>query len=506
MNATYYVTTSIPYVNARPHVGFALELVQADALARWRRLQGAETFFLTGADENALKNVQAAAREGLTPRELCDRNSAVFQDLLRALGIEADHFIRTSDEAHFRGASKFWGACRKGDIYRKRYQGLYCVGCEDFCLEKDLEEGCCPTHRTRPEVVEEENYFFRLSAYQETLEKLILSGKLRVFPEARRNEALGFIRQGLQDFSISRIRERSGGWGIPTPGDPSQVVYVWFDALTNYLTGLGYGSDEGLFERFWLHNARRVHVIGKNVLKFHAIYWPAMLLSAGLPLPETIWAHGFLTVNGEKISKSLGNAVDPFPLVKRYGRDAVRYYLLRAIPSGADGDFSEARLREVYSADLANGLGNLVRRVEALCERAGYRQEFNRSGQDGQDERGLKITNYKLQIANWEGAVARRFIAVSAEALEGFRFHEALRAIWGQVRALNREIEEARPWDLLKQDDGTRLNGLLTRWVTGIRSIAWGLTPFLPETAQKIQKAFSGDRIAPGEPLFPRLS
>ncbi|MBI2951162.1 methionine--tRNA ligase, partial [bacterium] len=250
MNATYYVTTSIPYVNARPHVGFALELVQADALARWHRLLGEEVFFLTGADENALKNVQAAAREGLTPRELCDRNAAVFQDLLRALDISADRFIRTSGEAHFRGASKFWGACRKGDIYRRRYRGLYCVGCEDFYLEKDLEEGRCPTHLTGPEIVEEENYFFRLSAYQERLEELIASGRLRVAPETRRNEALGFIRQGLQDFSISRVRERSGGWGIPTPGDPSQVIYVWFDALTNYLTGLGYGSDEGLFERF----------------------------------------------------------------------------------------------------------------------------------------------------------------------------------------------------------------------------------------------------------------
>ncbi len=498
MNATSYVTTSIPYVNARPHVGFALELVQADVLARWRRLRGEETFFLTGADENALKNVQAAAREGLTPREFCDRNAAVFQDLLAALGISADRFIRTSGEDHFRGVSKLWGVCRKGDIYRQRYQGLYCVGCEDFYLEKDLEEGCCPEHRTRPEVVEEENYFFRLSAYQEALEDLILSQKLRIFPETRRNEALGFIRQGLRDFSISRPRERSGGWGIPTPGDPSQVIYVWFDALTNYLTGLGYGSDEGLFERFWLHNPRRTHVIGKNVLKFHAVYWPAMLLSAGLPLPETVWAHGFLTVDGEKISKSLGNGVDPSPLVERYGRDAVRYYLLRAIPPGEDGDFSEARLREVYNADLANGLGNLVRRVETLCERAGYRQDI----QDETCSTGLGTRPYG---SVWRGGIHRCVLEGVAEALEGFRFHDALRAIQGQVRALNREIEEARPWDLLKQDDGTRLNGLLARWVAGIRSLAWGLTPFLPDTAAEVLSRFSRPQIVQGEALFPRL-
>ncbi|OGG51437.1 MAG: hypothetical protein A3F84_26680 [Candidatus Handelsmanbacteria bacterium RIFCSPLOWO2_12_FULL_64_10] len=499
MNATYYVTTSIPYVNARPHVGFALELVQADALARWHRLLGEEVFFLTGADENALKNVQAAAREGLTPRELCDRNAAVFQDLLRALDISADRFIRTSGEAHFRGASKFWGACRKGDIYRRRYRGLYCVGCEDFYIEKDLEEGRCPTHLTRPEIVEEENYFFRLSAYQERLEELILSERLRIAPETRRNEALGFIRQGLQDFSISRVRERSGGWGIPVPGDPSQVIYVWFDALTNYLTGLGYGSDEGLFERFWLTNPRKAHVIGKDVLKFHAVYWPAMLLSAGLPLPETVWAHGFLTVDGQKISKSLSNAVDPFYLVERYGRDAVRYYLLRAIPSGADGDFSEARLREVYSADLANGLGNLVRRVETLCERAGYRKEKS-------ERERRRVGEWEKNLSPFPPFSLSPFSHSGRGWEEGFRFHDALRAIWGQVRVLNQEIEEARPWDLLKQGSGTRLDDLLTRWVAGVRSIAWGLTPFLPETAQEIEEAFSGERIAPREPLFPRLN
>lgn len=478
MNATYYITTAIPYVNARPHVGFGLELVQADVIARWRRLQGEEVFFLTGTDENALTNVRTAAREGITPRDLCERNSAVYQQLVRALNVSADRFIRTSGESHFRGASQFWRACRKEDIYRRHYRGLYCVGCEDFYPEEALEGGRCPTHRAEPEIVEEENYFFRLSAYQEALEDLIVSGRLRVVPETRRNEALGFIRQGLHDFSISRIRERSGGWGIPVPGDPSQVLYVWFDALTNYLTGPGYGTDEEGFRRFWLDNPHRAHVIGKNVLKFHAVYWPALLLSAGLPLPETIFVHGFLTVDGQKLSKSLGNGVDPFPLVERYGADAVRYYLLRAVPSGGDSDFSERRLREVYDADLANGLGNLVRRVEALCERAGYRQE----------------TPEEI-----------RSTAIYRREVEAFRFHDALRTIWDRVRTLNRAIEAARPWDLLKQDGGTVLKGLLKGWTADLRSIGHALTPFLPGTGEEIVSLFSRAQAVQGETLFPRL-
>lgn len=475
---TSYVSTSIPYVNARPHIGFALELVQADAVARWRRLVGDNTFFLSGTDENALKNVQAAAREGLTPRQLCDRNAVVFQDLIEALNISTDGFIRSSGQAHFRGASRFWTACRKEDIVLKQYRGLYCVGCEDFYLERDLADGQCPVHGIEPETVEEKNYFFRLSAYQKPLEGLIESGKIRILPETRRNEALGFIRQGLQDFSISRIRERSGGWGVPVPGDPSQVLYVWFDALTNYLTGLGYGSDGENFERYWRGSPNRVHVIGKDILKFHAVYWPALLLSAGLPPPRTIFVHGHLTVEGRKIGKSLGNAVDPFPLIERYGADALRYYLLRAVPPGADGDISEARLREVYTADLANGLGNLVRRLETLCERADY---------------GVR---HPYPPALPEGVV---------EAVSNFRFHKALRILWDRVRGLNRAIESTRPWDLLKQGKKSDLKAHLSAWTATIRAVAHGLTPFLPETADKVQARFSSRRMTRSDPLFPRL-
>lgn len=476
---TSYVSTSIPYVNARPHLGFALELVQADAIARWRRLLGDDAFFLTGTDENAFKNVQAAASEGLTPRQLCDRNAAVFRNLAEALDISHDRFIRSSDDAHVLGASRFWSSCRQEDIFLSQYRGLYCVGCEDFYLQRDLSDGRCPVHGVVPQSVEETNHFFRLSSYQKALEDLIVSGKLRIYPETRRNEALGFIRQGLYDFSISRNRERSGGWGVPVPGDPAQVVYVWFEALTNYLTGLGYGSDGEDFKRFWQESSSIVHVIGKDILKFHAVYWPAMLLSAGLPLPGAIFVHGHLTVEGRKIGKSLGNAVDPFPLIRRYGTDAVRYYLLRAVRSGEDGDVSEARLREVYNTDLANGLGNLVRRLESLCERCGF------------------------------GGTAAPDLRVPPDvrdALDRFDFAGALKAVYGLVDDLNREIDAVRPWELLKRQRAGKLGQHLSAWVGSVRAISWALRPFLPRTAERIETGFSKVEIKKGQPLFPRLT
>ncbi len=474
-----YVSTSIPYVNARPHVGFALELVQADVIARWRRLQGDDAFLLTGTDENAFKNVQAAANEGLTPRQLCDRNAAVFQELAGALDISHSRFIRSTCDVHFRGASRFWLACRKEDIVLKQYRGLYCVGCEDFYLKRDLTDGRCPVHGVELEPVEETNYFFRLSAYQKVLETLIASGKLRILPETRRNEALGFIRRGLRDFSISRNRERSGGWGVPVPGDATQVMYVWFDALTNYLSGPGYGSNAASFERFWKNCPDRIHVIGKDILKFHAIYWPALLLSAGLPLPGTLFVHGHLTVEGRKIGKSHGNAVDPFPLIRQYGSDALRYYLLRAVRSGEDGDVSEARLRDLYNTELANGLGNLVRRLESLCERSGHGPVETRDTRIPPD--------------------------VSA-ALDRFDFAGALRAIWVRIGKLNREIDAARPWELLKKQKSERLNEHLSAWIGSVLGISRGLRPFLPGTACRIETGFSKSRIQKSQPLFPRLA
>jgi len=478
MTATF-VSTSIPYVNAPPHVGFALELVQADVIARRRRQRGEDVFFLSGTDENALKNVQVAEELGITPAQLCDRNAPRFGELIRALHISTDGFIRTSSDQHHLGVQKLWQACRPEDFARRSYDGLYCTGCEDFYLERDLLDGKCPIHGSSPDRVSEENHFFSLPAYQEQLEDELSSGALRVVPEGRRNEALAFVRQGLRDLSVSREGTRGGGWGVPVPDDPDQTVYVWFDALANYLTGLGYGGDEGGVQRYWLESQDRVHVIGKDILRFHAVYWPAFLASAGLPLPTNIAVHGFLTVDGEKISKSRANAVDPFPIIQRYGPDALRYYLLRSVRPGEDGDFSEQRLRETYTAHLANGLGNLVRRVEALCDRAGCG-----GGEAPPTEAPVE----------------------AADALDQYQFSRALELIWERVAALNRDLEQHRPWDLLRDGDRPQVSQLLDGWVDQLRAIGKGLEPLLPETSRKIADSLSRERISPGEALFPRLA
>lgn len=479
MPDTAFVSTAIPYVNAKPHIGFALELIQADAYARYMRLTGHDMFFLTGTDENSLKNVRAAQEQGITTRELCDRNSEAYRALLNVLDISASYFIRTSvDPLHVRGSQVLWQRCRPDDIYKKRYSGLYCVGCEDFYTEKDVPEGVCPEHLTPLERVEEENYFFRLSAYQDRLLDLLESGRLRVVPGARLNEMLSFIRGGLQDFSISRSRERAGDWGIPVPGDPSQVMYVWYDALANYVTALDLAGEGPLFEKYWQNCSNKTHVIGKGINRFHTIYWPAMLMSAGLSVPERVFVHGYITINGQKISKSLGNVIDPVVQVETYGVDAVRYYLLRAVSPYEDGDFSETRFREVYNADLANNLGNLARRIETIAVKA----EYTAPAMDGAPE---PPSGFR-------------------EAMAEFRFNDALAALWSLATAMNGRIEEVKPWELQKQGRNADLRIFLDEMVAGIRCIAHWLSPFLPQTAEKLGRTFRS-RVERGEPLFPRL-
>ncbi|MDX9971962.1 MAG: methionine--tRNA ligase [FCB group bacterium] len=479
MSETAFVSTAIPYVNAKPHIGFGFELIQTDAYARYLRLTGRDTFFLTGTDENSLKNVRAAQEQGITTEELCERNSETYRELLGVLDISADYFIRTSvDPLHLKGAQALWSRCKPEDIYKRHYSGLYCVGCEDFYTEKDVPDGICPDHKTPLERVEEENYFFRLSAYQDQILDLLESGRLRVIPNSKRNEMLSFVKGGLQDFSISRSRERAGNWGIPVPGDPGQVMYVWYDALANYVTALQLADEGPLLEKYWTGSHKKTHVIGKGVNRFHTVYWPAMLLSAGLPVPEQVFVHGYITINGQKISKSLGNVIDPVSQVEQYGVDAVRYYLLRAVSPYEDGDFSETRFKEVYNADLANNLGNLARRIETLAVKAGYAAP--------PEETPSAPAGFR-------------------EAMDDFRFNDALATLWSLATVMNGRIEEVKPWELAKQGRDAELKVFLDEMVLGVRVIAHWLQPFLPGTAAKLTALFKEGPVERGEPLFPRL-
>ena len=480
-----FISTAIPYVNAKPHIGFALELAQADVYARWRREQGDEVFFLTGTDENSLKNVQAAEKEGITTKELVERNAKVFEDLTEKLNISNDDFIRTSvEERHIEGAKKLWQACEK-DIYKKKYKGLYCVGCEEFKREVDLKEGRCPEHPDKElEEVEEENYFFKLSNYQEKIKKL-LEGELEVIPENKKNEMLSFVKSGLEDFSISRSKERAKEWGVSVPGDESQIMYVWYDALSNYITALGYAEEGEKFKKFW-QEGERIHFIGKGINRFHTIYWPAMLLSAGVEVPNKVFVHGYITVEGQKISKSLGNVVDPFELVEKYGstsspqagREAVRFYLLREIPTYEDGDFSVEKFEARYNGDLANGLGNFASRVLKLYSLA---EEPKLSGDYGE---------LGKNIAEIEEIVGIR--------MEEFRINEALAEIWKLIAIGDKYINDKKPWE-------TKDENVISSAVLLLESVAKLLKAFLPETAEKILKQIE-EKKAITEPLFPRIN
>jgi methionyl-tRNA synthetase len=474
---TTFITTAIPYVNARPHVGFAMELVLADVQARYRRLRGCDVRFLTGTDENSLKNVQAAQAEGVSTRVLVDRNARAFRSLRESLELSFDDFIRTSaDPRHRAGVEKLWQACAaRGGIYKRAYQGLYCVGCEQFYAESDLVDGLCPEHRTRPELVNEENYFFRLSRYQSEIEELLSSGRLRVIPKGYRNEVLALVRSGLEDFSISRSSERARGWGIPVPGDPDQVMYVWFDALGNYITALDYATEGDLYRRYWTQNPNIIHVIGKGITRFHAVYWPAMLLCAGIAVPSTIAVHGYVTVEGQKIGKSLGNAIDPDHVVGAYGADVIRYFLCRHIRSGRDGDFSAAAVSRARDSELADQLGNLLRRTINMIERY----------HDG-----------RVPAAD-RGAAPFETLAVDVkarveQAFDDFRLDDALAAAWSLVEAANKYVVEQAPWTLAKRrpdaDAQAQLAATLYTLAELLRLAAAFLAPFMPRATMEIRR------------------
>jgi methionyl-tRNA synthetase len=473
MATSTYVTTTIPYVNARPHIGFAFELVQADIIARYHRLVDGDVRLQTGTDENALKNVKAAAAAGVPTAEFVAGHAAAFRALAGALDIGADRFIRTTESAHCRGVARFWQRLRREDLYLQDYSGRYCVACEDFLAAPATR---CPVHDAPLAAVAERNYFFRLSRYQPDLEALVASGRLEIVPAQRRREVLAFVRAGLRDISISRPSARAAGWGITVPGDDGQTVYVWLDALVNYLSGQGFGGGAGPCP-YWRAGTRKIHVIGKDVWKFHAVYWPAFLLSAGLPLPDTIVVHGFLTVDGEKISKTAGNAADPSACITRYGADAVRYYLARALPPFQDADFSTARLAATYKTDLAGGLGNLLCRLTALCARADY------GAFDG-DPLPPAPDGYH-------------------DALRSYRFDRALAVLWAEIAGINQEIQAQRPWEDLRENRPVAVRPDLTRWLHRLSAIGYWLHPFLPATAAQVQQALRGNPIAAAAPLFP---
>ena len=453
-----YLTTAIAYVNGDPHLGYALELVQADVLARHRRLRGHDVRFLSGTDDNALKSVAAAEAAGLPVADWVAAKGDRFAELLGPLQLSYDDFIRTSmDPRHRPGVEALWRACAAaGDLYLREYDGLYCAGCEAFV------DGPCDEHAEPPERVSERNWFFRLSRHRDALLELLESGRLRVEPEHRRNEALALVRSGLEDFSVSRPAERARGWGIPVPGDASQVIYVWFDALGNYLT-----ADPAR----WRASHERLHVIGKGILRFHAVYWPAILRSAGEPLPTAIFVHDYLTVEGRKLSKSLGGGAGPAAVAARYGTDALRWWFLRDVPRAGDADFRDEQLA-ARAAELAGGLGNLVNRAIAL---------------------GTPVPAEPL-------AAAAALAAEIDDALARFDFRAATDAVWRAVAEGNRHVEATRPWEL-GGDERAAVVGALH---ATCRAIAAELGPFLPAAAIRIGGALETRDRGLGRALFPQ--
>ena len=446
---TFYITTPIYYVNDVPHIGTAYCTVCSDIIAKWHRLKGEDVRFLTGLDENSIKTYKAAEKIGRKTRkgiqEYTDDMAKKWKNVWKKLRIEYDGFVRTTEPAHKKVVLDFFNKVnKKGDIYKGKYKGLYCEGCEAFVTEKELVSGLCPLHKTKPKELEEENYFFKLSKYQDRVLEHIEKDKDFIKPESKRQEVISFIKSGVKDVSISRP---DYGWGINLSIDKKQVFWVWFDALLNYISGA---------EGRWPAD---LHIIGKDILRFHAVIWPAMLLSAGYKLPKTIFAHGFLTINGQKISKSLGNAIEPVHLVEKYGLDAIRYFLAREVPFGQDGDFSEQVLKERHNNELANKLGNLVSRVSALAEKYGIEKCENNL------LHRLKLHEIKKLIENYE-------------------LDKALNEIFAFIDICNEFVQEKKPWE-------TGDRKVLYELADSIKAIAILLWPFIPETSEKIAEQFS---------------
>lgn len=466
----FYVTTPIYYVNDVPHIGHSYTTVAADVLARYHRSAGKKVMFLTGTDEHGRKVEQSAQAQGITPKELADRVMVRFQDLWKKFNISNDDFIRTTEDRHRKAVEELFRRVKaNGDIYLGEYEDWYCTPCEAFWTESQLENGTCPDCRRPVEKLKEPSYFFRLSAYQEPLLKHYRDNPGFILPQSRRREVVSFVESGLKDLSISRV---SLNWGIPVPDDPDHVIYVWFDALTNYLSAIGFPADMDRVKTFWPAD---VHLIGKDILRFHAVYWPAFLLSAGLPLPRRVFAHGWWTVEGQKMSKSLGNVVDPGQLADEFGVDPVRYFLLREVPFGLDGDFSRTAFRRRYNVDLANDLGNLVNRLLGMA----FKYSEGIIGEPTED--GPQDKPFLDEINQATEEYHRAFDQVA--------FNKALESAWRVVEASNRYVDHTEPWALAKDPaKADRLATVLYRLADALRVTAILVSPFMPDSIVSLVK------------------
>ena len=499
-NKKFYITTTLPYVNADPHIGFALEIIQADVLARYYRNLGYDTFFNTGVDEHGLKIFRKAQESNMDPQQYCDIYAEKFDNLKQALNLSYNSFVRTTNSHHIKAAQHFWTLCDKnGDIYKKNYKIKYCVGCELEKTDSELTKGRCPIHPNQEmEIFEEENYFFRYSKYQNKLLDFYQKNPKFVLPDSRFNEIKEFTKRGLEDFSISRLKEKMS-WGVPVPNDDKQVMFVWFEALVSYVSALGWPNSKK-FNDFW----PGFQMAGKDNLRQQSSMWQAMLMSADLLPSKQIFIHGFITIGSQKISKSLGNVIDPFKLVKKYGADAVRYYLLREISPTEDGDFTYEKFEARYNSDLAAGIGNLVSRVITLAAKSISKSHLTPAGgfpvgfipnpkftPTPNFGVGARIQNPKLKKAIEEAKKN------CAGALEKFKFNEALKIIWELIAWCDKYINDERPWEE-KENAGQVISDLLF----ALQNIADLLAPFLPETAEKIKKTVKEKKSAV---LFPRI-
>ncbi|MDQ1284426.1 MAG: methionyl-tRNA synthetase [Patescibacteria group bacterium] len=475
MKNKFYITTTLPYVNADPHIGFAKEIVEADVLSRFHRAIGDEVFFNTGVDEHGLKILRKAEESGMDPQEYCDQKAPEFDKLKQALNLSYDKFIRTTDPRHIAAAQEFWKLCDKnGDIYKKNYKVKYCVGCELEKTDSELVDGKCPLHpNAELEIIDEENYFFKFSSYQDKLLEFYENNSDFVLPKKRLNEIKSFVERGLEDFSISRLKSKMS-WGVPVPGDSDHVMYVWFDALVNYISTLGWPDVSGNYEKFW----PGVQVCGKDNLRQQAAMWQAMLFSAGLPNSKQVFVNGFITVNGQKMSKSLGNVISPLEMVEKFGVDGTRYLLLAGSGFGEDFDITWEKMIEKYNADLANGIGNLTSRVITLYDKVNVKYNLNK--------------NYNLYYSEHHELT---------KYFESCQLSFVIDEIMSRVRDLDREIGNAEPWKSIKTDVA-KFQEDMGNFVNKLNEIAFKLAPFMPETSEKIKKALETKKV---EPLFQRI-